>query len=133
MIDAHENAHTQHLEQALFAERSSLADATRRVACDSITESADPHHRIASPRIQQLLSALAETHRTPQAWDARVYRGDIAPVAVWKDGRAAMLPMLYQAHPHPDPVSYRHHTCLKGNIGISHGLSMADAFFHTAS
>src|SRR3546814_19545331 len=46
MIDAHENAHTQHLEQALFAERSSLADATRRVACDSITESADPHHRI---------------------------------------------------------------------------------------
>src|SRR3546814_13560430 len=71
MIDAHENAHTQHLEQALFAERSSLADATRRVACDSITESADPHHRIASPRIQQLLSALAETHRTPKAWDAR--------------------------------------------------------------
>src|SRR3546814_8595413 len=103
--------------QALFAERSSLADATRRVACDSITESADPHHRIATPRIQQLLSALAETHRTPQAWDARVYRGDIAPVAVWKDGRAAMLPMLYQAHPHPDPVSYRHRTCLKGIFG----------------
>src|SRR3546814_11601380 len=46
---------------------------------------------------------------------------------------AAMLPMLYQAHPHPDPVSYRHRTCLKGIFGISHGLILADAFFDKVS
>src|SRR3546814_19929930 len=44
-----------------------------------------------------------------------------------------MLQMLYQAHPHPDPVSYRHRTCLKGIFGISHGLILADAFFDKVS
>lgn len=128
-IDAYQTRRTQTLEQALFAERSSMADVNRLAACDSQLEVAEGQHRMATARIRKLLTHIGDTKSSslkPQ--DARIYSRDVAPVAIWREGRVVMVPMQYQHYPASASNSYRHRTQLQGAFGVSHGLLLADAF-----
>lgn len=118
LIDAYEASRRQDFEQALFAER--------RIANGGSDSTTGMRGRIASRRIHNLLAAFGDARSSPQ--DAYVYRSDVAPVAIWKDDGARMMPMRYQTYPRSGSSAYRHRTCLKEVFGIRHGLLLADAF-----
>lgn len=129
-------------EQELFKQRKRLADAQRQLQAKT-TKAATESQRIASAKVDSLLTRLADLRRT-QALprDSRIYPGYYAPVLVWEDGHRVVRPMRYQCRPAGRPAFYDQkypgtynarrdnlRGFWKAQFGHTHGLMIVQAFY----
>ncbi|MGB5861274.1 MAG: hypothetical protein WBH52_22895, partial [Pseudomonas aeruginosa] len=102
LIREHRAAETVRLEQELFAQRTRLADAERKLA-EKTTKAASESKRIALNKIEAYRKALAG-----QVEDsgARIYPHSYAPVVIVQDGQRVVVPMRYLCRPAGAPLSF---------------------------
>lgn len=134
------------LEQELFAQRTRLADAERKLAVKATKGAADSR-RIAGDKIERALGKLASLRRSDtQAQTGRIYPGSYAAVMVVEDGERKLLPMRYQCRPAGKPAFYdtkfpgtynaRRDNLdgfWRGQWGRTHGVIIATAFFENVN
>lgn len=106
LVREHRAAETSRLEQELFAQRTRLADAERKLAVKP-TKAAAESARIATKKSQQILSWLADLKRVEgQGGDARIFPGTYAHVMIVEDGKRVLKPMRYGCRPAGKPAFY---------------------------
>jgi putative SOS response-associated peptidase YedK len=146
LIQARRAAQVPELEQELFAQRTRLAEAERKLALKP-TKSARESARIAARKIERALAKLADLRRTElRPSDARIYPGSYAPVLIWEDGRIVVRPMRYGCRPAGKPAFYdakypgtynarrdNLEGFWKGQFGRTHGVMLASAFYENVA
>jgi putative SOS response-associated peptidase YedK len=106
LIREHRAAETVRLEQELFAQRTRLADAERKLA-EKTTKAASESKRIAASKVTQIMGWLADLRRTDgQGGDARIFPGVYAYVLVVENGQRVVKPMRYGCRPAGKPANY---------------------------
>jgi putative SOS response-associated peptidase YedK len=133
-------------EQELFKQRKRLADAERKLLVRT-TKAATESRRIATSKVQWLLSRISDIKRTaPAARDSRIFPGSYTAVMVSEKGRRVVRPMRYQCRPQGKPAFYdtrypgtynarrdNLEGFWKGQFGLSHGIMIASAFYENVS
>ena len=146
MIERFNRSQGAKLEEALFAQRTRLADAERALQTKA-TKTAAESKRIAGNKIETLRRRLDDLRRTePLERDARIFPGHYAPVMVIENGERVVKPMRYQCRPAGKPAFFdkkfpgtynARRDSLEGFwqslFGYSHGLLIATAFFENVS
>lgn len=141
-IDQFNAAQTMEFEQELFKQRTRLADAERMLETKT-TKAATDSKRIATNKIEQTLSRLADLRRSALVdRDSRIFPGQYAPVMVMEEGNLVVKPMRYQCRPAGKPAFYDTkfpgtYNARRDNLqgfwkdlfGFSHGLMVVDAFY----
>ncbi|HST44125.1 MAG TPA: SOS response-associated peptidase family protein [Luteimonas sp.] len=141
-LQAADAAEIATLEQAIFAQRKRVADATRALQTKD-TKKAREDLRIGTAKVEQAkvrLAALKSAGPTPD--DARIFPGMVCPVMVQENGRRVVKPMRYQCRPCGKPAFYDRkfpgtynarrdslEGFWSGQFGTSHGLMVADRFY----
>lgn len=106
LVLEHRAAETTRLEQELFAQRTRLAEAERKLAVKA-TKAAAESARIAAKKMDQILTWLSALKRPEgQDGDARIYPGTYAHVMIVEDGQRVLRPMRYGCRPAGKPVFY---------------------------
>jgi putative SOS response-associated peptidase YedK len=137
---------TMKLEQDIFKQRKSLADAERVLECKP-TKAAAESKRVATNKVQSGLSKLADLKRTePKDRDNRIFPGWYAPVMIVENGQRVLRMMRYQCRPEGKPAFYDTkypgtYNARRDNLngfwkelwGFSHGLMVTNAFFENVN
>lgn len=106
LIQGHRAAEVTRLEQEIFAQRTRLGDADRKLALKT-TKAAVESKRIATTKVEQLLSKLANLKQpTGKGGDARIFPGTYAHVLIVEDGKRVLKPMRYGCRPAGKPAFY---------------------------
>lgn len=106
LIRAHRAAETTRLEQELFAQRTRLADAERKLAVKA-TKAAAESKRIATAKVEQIMAWLADLRRADgKGSDARIFPGTYAHVLIVENGQRVLKPMRYGCRPAGKPAFY---------------------------
>ena len=130
------------LEARLFEQRTRLAAAERALA-GKPTKKAENDRRIATDKIGQFQSSLADLQRAGLIdRDFRIFPGHYAPVMIERDGQRLLVPMRYQcrlpgwteADEKNKPGTYN---ARRNNLenawrklfGRQHGVMVATSFF----
>ncbi len=130
------------LEARLFEQRTRLAAAERALAARP-TKKAENDRRIATAKIGQFQSSLADLQRTGLIdRDFRIFPGHYAPVMIEREGQRLLVPMRYQcrlpgwteADEKNKPGTYN---ARRNNLenawrklfGRQHGVMVATSFF----
>ena len=106
LIDEFNAGQATKLEQLLFAQKTRLVEAERKLAGQPI-KAAAASQRIATDKIAWARSKLNDLARTAlTAEDSRIFPQWYAPVLVVENGRRVFMPMRYQCRPASKPASY---------------------------
>ena len=141
-LDKHRAAQVIQLEQEVFAQRTRLADAERKLAV-KVTKAATESRRIATSKVERALAKLTDLKRQePRDRDSRIFPGWWAPVMIWEGGRRVVKPMRYQCRPEGKPAFYdtkypgtynarrdNLQGFWKGQFGHTHGVIMVERFY----
>ncbi|MCR6481055.1 SOS response-associated peptidase family protein [Variovorax sp. ZS18.2.2] len=142
LIREHLASESTRLEELLFAQRTRLVDAERKLEV-KFTKGATESKRIAGDKIEDAKIKLADLRRRePKLRDSRIYPSSYAMVMVVEEGERKIMPMRYLCRPAGKPASYderypgtynaRRNSLngyWKGLWGQSHGLILSTAFF----
>ena len=142
LVDAYRARQSQEWTELLFAQKTRLAAATRKLA-EKPTKTAEKDQGIASRKIAQIEGWLADLRRVePKDRDARIYPDHYAPVMVVRDGQRVVLPMRYHCLPAGKPAFYdakfpgtfnARRDSLEGfwsgQFGVTHGVTLWSAFY----
>lgn len=135
------------LEQLLFAQKTRLVEAQRKLASKPAKAAADSQ-RIATDKVAWALGKLDDLRRTALTdEDSRIFPQWYAPVLVSVGGRRVIKPMRYQCRPAGKPASYDRQYpgtynarrdnleggFWRGVFGHTHGILLADAFFENVN
>lgn len=145
-VDQYRVQQASKLEQELFKQRKRLADSERTLQTKT-TQAATEGKRIATTKIDRILSKLADMRRTNlKDSDSRIYPGYYAPVMVMENGERVFKPMRYQCRPAGKPAFYDKkypgtynarrdnlEGFWKGQFGYDHGLMVVNAFYEHVS
>lgn len=129
-------------QQELFAQKTRLADAQRKLK-DKETKAARGVERIATNKIKACTRWLADLERTqPRHEDSRIYPMWFAPIIVEEDGARRLLLARYHCRQSSQPASIDRkfpglYNARRDNLekfwrhefGQSHALFVIDAFF----
>jgi putative SOS response-associated peptidase YedK len=146
LIDAHDAAQTQKLEQEMFKQRKRLADAQRSLQVKT-TKAAMESQRIAAGKVEWAMGKLAALRRSELVDDdSRIFPGWYAPVMVRENGHRVVKLMRYQCRPAGKPASHDRQFpgtynarrdnlegFWKGQFGQTHGVMIASAFYENVS
>jgi putative SOS response-associated peptidase YedK len=103
-LDAFASREATRIEQELFAQRTRLVEAERKLAAKP-TKAAAESQRIATAKIETARGWLADLRRTVlEDRDSRIFPGMWAPVIVFEEGRRVVKPMRYQCRPAGKPA-----------------------------
>lgn len=142
LIDEFNAGQASRYEQELFAQKTRLVEAERKLASKP-TKAAAESQRIATDKISAALGKLADLKRTePKERDRRIFPSNYAPVMVWENGERVIKPMRYLCRPAGKPAFYdtkypgiynarrdNLEGFWKGQFGHSHGVLIANAFY----
>jgi putative SOS response-associated peptidase YedK len=146
LIDRYAVEQASELEQEVFAQRTRLAEAERKLLAKPTKAAADSQ-RIATDKVDRAMRRLADLRRTePQERDARIFPGVYAAVIVEEHGQRSIKPMRYQCRPAGKPAFYdtkypgtynarrdNLEGFWKGLFGVRHGLLVVSAFYENVS
>lgn len=146
MLEEHAAGEASRLEQEVFAQRTRLVEAERKLQV-KVTKGATESKRIAGDKIERALSKLADLRRRePKGRDSRIYPGSCALVMVMEEGERVILPMRYQCRPAGKPAFYDTkfpgtYNARRDNLegfwrglwGHSHGIVIATAFYENVN
>jgi len=142
LIDRFRAQQVTALEQKLFAQKTRLVEAERKLQVKP-TKAAANDQRVATNKIAQAMEGLQDLRRTELlARDSRIFPGQYAPVMVVENGQRVIKPMRYQCRPAGKPAFYdvkypRTYNARRDSLrgfwkdlfGFSHGLMVVDAFY----
>ena len=146
LIDAYNGEQATKFEQELFAQRTRLTEAERKLQKKE-TKAALESQRIATAKISKARSNLADLRRTePEDRDSRIFPLVYAPVMVYQEGRKVVLPMRYQCRPQGKPAFYDvefpgTYNARRDNLekfwrrqfGVTHGVLLVNAFYENVN
>jgi len=142
-IDAFTAQEVTRTEQELFAQRTRLVDAERKLAAKP-TKKAAEDQRISTAKIDAARARLQDLQRTElEDRDSRIFPGMWVPVMVMEEGRRVVKPMRYQCRPEGKPASIDRqfpgvYNARRDNLegpfwkpifGYRHGIMVVNAFF----
>ena len=142
LIDQHRSFAAIAIEQELFAQKTRLAEAERKLKVKE-TKTALKEQRVATSLIQKHLERLALLNTTrSHADDPRVFPASFAPVILRRDGANTVVLARYQLRPKGEPAGYdKEHEGLycarsdnlwkfrRQEFGRSHALMVIDSFY----
>jgi len=142
-IDAFVGQEITRTEQELFAQRSRLVDAERKLAA-KFTKKAAEDQRIATAKIDAARARLLDLRRKDaEDRDSRIFPGMWVPVMVMEQGRRVVKPMRYHCRPAGKPASIDRqfpglYNARRDNLegplwkpifGHRHGILVVNAFY----
>lgn len=142
LIDQYRQGQHSALQAEIFAQRTRLADAERKLALKP-TKAATDSQRIASSKIDKALAKLKNLDRTEtRESDFRMFPKQVVPVMTFEDGRLVVRPMRYQCRPAGKPAFYdtqypgtfnarrdNLEGFWKGQFGHTHAIAVVSAFY----
>ncbi|QBB72603.1 hypothetical protein ELE36_07070 [Pseudolysobacter antarcticus] len=146
MIRRYDAEQATKLQQEIFAQRTRLVDAERKLQT-KITKTATESKRIATDKVDRAMARLADMQRhESKPRDSRIFPGWYAPVMMWENGRRVVKPMRYQCRPAGKPAFFDSrfpgtYNARRDNLGgfwkdlfgYSHGVAIVSAFFENVS
>ncbi|MDM4765984.1 SOS response-associated peptidase family protein [Pelomonas sp. SE-A7] len=142
LIDEFRQVEHKRLQEEVFAQRTRLADAERKLSAKE-TKAALESKRIATTKVDRALAKLKNLDRTDlRESDFRMFPKHYVPVMVFEEGRLVVRPMRYQCRPvgkpefydtkYPGTFNARRDNLegfWKGQFGRTHGVALVSAFY----
>jgi hypothetical protein len=100
LVDPYRKTQVTKWETEIFAQKTRLADAERKLAIKE-TKAAAENQRIAGTKVKQAMGKLALlTDDKPHSNDYRIFPRNYAPIILMRDGKKVIVPARYLL-PHP--------------------------------